>query len=270
MYRQEKAGVLHGLLRVRGFTQDDAHIYCRPDQLKDEILDVIDFVFKVSKDFQFDDLEIELSTQPEKFIGSQEDWDLATDTLRASLEEKKIDYKVNEGDGAFYGPKIDFKVKDALGREWQCATIQCDFSLPERFHLTYIDEDGSKKQPIMIHRAILGSVERFLGTLIEHFAGAFPAWLAPTQAIIIPISDKHDDFAASVKEDLQKAGLRVIIDARNESLNKRIREGTVKKVPYLLIVGDKEVEASKVAVRKYGDGDLGTLTVTEFQTTRSR
>ena len=265
VYRQEKAGVLHGLLRVRGFTQDDAHIYCRPDQLKDEIKAVIDFVFQVAKDFQFKDLEIELSTQPEDFIGEQANWDLATETLKAALEEKKITYKINEGDGAFYGPKVDFKLKDALKREWQCATIQCDFALPDRFDLTYVDEDGSKKRPIMIHRAVLGSVERFIGTIIEHFAGAFPAWLAPTQAIVVPITEKQAGFAEQVKEDLQKAGLRVIIDARNESLNKRIREGTVKKVPYLLIVGDKEIQEAKVAARKYGEGDLGAFKVEDFR-----
>ena len=264
VYRQEKAGVLHGLLRVRGFTQDDAHIYCREDQLKDEIKTVIDFVFSISNDFGFKDIEIELSTQPEKFIGEQKNWDHATNTLKEALEEKDIQFKINEGDGAFYGPKIDFKLRDALNREWQCATIQCDFSLPERFDLTYADDKGQKVRPIMIHRAILGSVERFMGTLIEHFAGAFPAWLAPTQAIIIPIRDTHEKYAAELKGILQKRGFRVIIDQRNEGLGKRIREGTVKKTPYLLIVGDKEIEEQKVAIRKYGEGDIGSFALDTF------
>ncbi len=264
VYRQEKAGVLHGLLRVRGFTQDDAHIYCREDQLKDEIKSVIDFVFSISNDFGFKDIEIELSTQPEKFIGDQKNWDHATDTLKAALTEKDIEFKINEGDGAFYGPKIDFKLRDALNREWQCATIQCDFSLPERFNLTYADDQGNKVRPIMIHRAILGSVERFLGTLIEHYAGAFPAWLAPTQAIIIPIKDSHEEYAAQLRENLQNQGFRVIVDRRNEGLGKKIREGTIKKVPYLLIIGDKEIEENKVAIRKYGKGDIGSFSVEEF------
>jgi len=257
VYRQEKAGVLHGLLRVRGFTQDDAHIYCREDQVKDEVKDVIDFVFDMMGDFGFKDISIELSTRPDNYIGELKAWDIATKALEDSLNEKKLDFEVNERDGAFYGPKIDFKLKDAIGRQWQCATIQCDFSLPERFKLEYINEKGSESRPIMIHRAILGSVERFIGTLIEHYGGAFPVWLAPTQAVIIPIKEEHNAYAAKIKEDLQSKGLRGIIDQRNESLNKRIREGTMKKVPYLLIVGDKEVDSKKVAVRKYGEGDQG-------------
>ncbi|MCA9393525.1 MAG: threonine--tRNA ligase [Candidatus Omnitrophica bacterium] len=259
VYRQEKAGVLHGLLRVRGFTQDDAHIYCREEQLKDEIKSVIDFVYSISHDFGFKDIEVELSTQPEKFIGEQKNWDHATETLKQSLVEKEIAFKINEGDGAFYGPKIDFKLRDALNREWQCATIQCDFSLPERFDLTYTNEAGELVRPIMIHRAILGSVERFMGTLIEHYAGAFPMWLAPVQLQIIPIKDDHVPFASQLKKDLKDQGFRVQIDQRNESLNKRIREGTVKKIPYLLIVGDKEVSEKKVALRKYGEGDIGAM-----------
>ena len=264
VYRQEKAGVLHGLLRVRGFTQDDAHIYCREDQIKDEVKGVIDFVFHMMKDFGFDDITIELSTRPEDFIGSPEAWATATKALEESLKEKKLSYQVNEGDGAFYGPKIDFKLNDAIGREWQCATIQCDFSLPERFGLKYVNQEGGESRPIMIHRAILGSVERFIGTLIEHYGGAFPLWLAPVQIGIIPIKEEHGPYAAKIKEKLQKEGLRGIIDQRNESLNKRIREGTVKKIPYLLIVGDKEVKDLNVAVRKYGEGDLGALGLDEF------
>ena len=264
VYRQERAGVLHGLLRVRGFTQDDAHIFCREDQLKDEIKDVIDFVFTVTKDFGFEGIEIEVSTRPEKFIGSIQQWDEATETLKASLDEKDVSYQINEGDGAFYGPKIDFKLKDALNRQWQCATIQCDFSLPERFDLTYDAQDGSKKRPIMIHRAILGSVERFIGTLIEHYGGAFPVWLAPLQVQLIPIRSDHQKFAEQIKDDLQKEGIRVIIDDRNESLNKRIREATVKKIPYILILGDKEVADQKVAIRTYKEGDIGTMTAVDF------
>jgi len=264
VYRQEKAGVLHGLLRVRGFTQDDAHIFCRKDQIQSEVMKVIDFVFETMNAFGFHALDIELSTRPEKFIGEVENWDSATEALENSLKEKKIAYKINPGDGAFYGPKIDIKLKDAIGRLWQCATIQCDFNLPERFKLSYVDDTGMECRPIMIHRAILGSVERFIGTLVEHYAGAFPAWLAPTQVIIIPIRENHLDYAFKVKEDLQKKDIRVIIDARNESLNKRIREGTMKKVPYLLILGDKEAAAQEVAPRRRGEGDLGSMSAADF------
>ena len=264
VYRQEKAGVLHGLLRVRGFTQDDAHIFCRKDQIKDEVVRVIEFVYDTMRDFGFEDLEVDLSTRPEKYIGRLEDWDTATQALEESLKAKNIVYQVNEGDGAFYGPKIDIKLKDALSRKWQCATIQCDFSLPERFDLTYVHEDGTGVRPIMIHRAILGSLERFIGTLIEHYGGAFPTWLAPVQAAIIPIAADHHNFAAQVKDDLQKKGVRVIIDQRNESLNKRIREATLKKIPYMLILGDKESGSGTVSVRKRGGEDGGAVTVSDF------
>jgi len=264
VYRHEKAGVLHGLLRVRGFTQDDGHIFCTPDQIQCEVEKAIEFVFDVMKDFGFDNLEVEVSTRPEKFIGKERDWDVATVALEESLKEKKQEYQINEGEGAFYGPKIDIKLKDALGRQWQCATIQCDFSIPERFDLTYIDDSNKACRPIMLHRAILGSVERFVGTLIEHYAGAFPVWLAPTQVSIIPIKENHGEFSNSVKEDLQKEGIRVIIDARNESLNKRIREATVKKIPYILIVGDKEISGQTISVRKRIDGDQGAIKVSDF------
>lgn len=264
VYRQEKAGVLHGLLRVRGFTQDDAHIFCRPDQIKKEIIEVIDFVFEVMKDFGFNDLGIELSTKPAKYIGKDEDWVAATNALEESLKERKLQYQINEGDGAFYGPKIDIKLKDALGRQWQCATIQCDFNLPDRFDLGYVDENNASCRPIMLHRAILGSVERFFGTLIEHYAGAFPVWLAPVQVVVIPIKPEHQSYAQNVKESLQKQDVRVIIDERNESLNKRIREGTLKKVPYILIVGDKEVAGKTVAVRKRVAGDQGSIPIEQF------
>lgn len=264
VYRQEKAGVLHGLLRVRGFTQDDAHIFCREDQIKTEVMLVLDFVFSLMNDFGFHDLDIELSTRPEKFIGAVENWDIATSALEQSLKEKNIQYKVNPGDGAFYGPKIDIKLKDAIGRLWQCATIQCDLNLPERFNLSYVDDTGAAKRPIMIHRAILGSMERFIGTLVEHYAGAFPLWLSPTQVVLIPIKDEHQNYALKVKENLQTKGLRVIIDSRNESLNKRIREGTMKKIPYLAILGDKEVGAEAVAVRRRTEGDLGSMSIADF------
>jgi threonyl-tRNA synthetase len=263
VYRQEKAGVLHGLLRVRGFTQDDAHIYCKADQLQDEIRGVLEFVFSTMRDFGFEAWDIEVSTKPAKYIGKDEDWEMATQALKESLAAMDIPYAINEGDGAFYGPKIDIKLKDALGRSWQCATIQCDFSLPERFDLTYINEEGNPVRPIMIHRAVFGSVERFIGTLIEHYGGAFPLWLAPTQVDIIPIRETHAVYAAKLKEKLQSQGIRVIIDSRNESLNKRIREGTVKKIPYLLIVGDKEMQEQTVSVRLYGKGDQGAIPMSQ-------
>lgn len=255
VYRQEKAGVLHGLLRVRGFTQDDAHIFCRPDQIKAEVMAVVDFVFETMNDFGFKDIQIELSTRPEKFIGEQKDWAVATDALAESLKEKQIDFQLNEGEGAFYGPKIDIKLKDALGRHWQCATIQCDFALPARFELSYIDESGKERRPIMLHRAILGSLERFIGTLIEHYAGAFPVWLAPRQVLIVPITSEHADYGFKLKEDLHNQGVRVIMDSRNETLNKRIREGTLQKIPYILVVGDREVHSRCVSIRKYGSAN---------------
>ncbi len=266
VYRQEKAGVLHGLLRVRGFTQDDGHVFCREDQVKTEVMDMIDFMYDVMNDFGFKDIAIELSTKPEKYIGSDEDWEMATKALKDALKDKEIAYEINEGDGAFYGPKIDIKLRDALNREWQCATIQCDFSLPKRFDMSYVAEDGQPRQPIMIHRAILGSVERFFGTLIEHYAGAFPVWLAPTQVKIIPIADKHAAYAEQVKEDLQTQDIRAIIDSRNESLGKRIREATVQKVPYILVIGDQEAKDGAVAVRHYDEGDLGAMNVEVFKT----
>jgi len=264
VYRREKAGVMHGLLRVRGFTQDDAHIFCREDQIKQEVMNVIDFTFHVMKDFGFNEMNIELSTRPENYIGSLKDWETATRALEDALKEKKLKYQINEGQGAFYGPKIDVKLKDALNREWQCATIQCDFSLPERFQLKYINEEGGVSRPTMIHRAILGSVERFFGTLIEHYGGAFPVWLAPTQALIIPIKSEHVAYANTVKENLQKEDIRVIIDDRNESLGKRIREGMVRKVPYLIILGDKEVKDEILSIRRYGKGDEGTMALDKF------
>lgn len=264
VYRHEKAGVLHGLLRVRGFTQDDAHIFCAPEQVKSEIKSVIDFVFEVMKDFGFTDVAIELSTQPKKFIGTQENWDKATQALKESLEEKKLSFKINEGDGAFYGPKIDIKLKDALNREWQCATIQCDFALPERFDLKYIASDAKAARPIMLHRVVLGSLERFIGALIEHYAGAFPLWLSPEQIRIIPLKESNALFAENLKQELLKEQFRVTIDNRNETLQKRIREAELEKLPYILIAGDKEQASKTIAVRQRQKGDIGSLAVEEF------
>ncbi len=270
VYRQEKAGVLHGLLRVRGFTQDDAHIFCRPEQIREEVIGVMDFVFKTMDDFGFKDLHIELSTQPEKHMGRQEDWDKATKALRDSLEAKGIKYDVDEGGGAFYGPKIDIKLKDAIGRQWQCGTIQCDFNLPERFDLHYIDENGQQARPVMLHRAILGSLERFIGTLIEHYAGNFPLWLAPNQVVLIPIKTEQEEYAFKVRQMLMDIGLRVIVDTRNESLGKRIREASMQKIPYQIVIGAKEAESGQVSVRSHAAGDLGAMTVEALKTRLSQ
>ncbi len=265
VYRHEKAGVLHGLLRVRGFTQDDAHIFCLPEQAKAEIKSIIDFVFDTMKVFGFNDVSIELSTRPEKYIGSEEDWENATAALEESLKEKGLAYDINAGDGAFYGPKIDIKLKDALKRKWQCATIQCDFALPKRFGLTYVDDKGQERQPIMLHRVLLGSLERFIGALIEHYKGAFPVWLSPTQAVIIPINDSLVGYIKEkIEPELVKAGIRFEIDERSETLNKKIRQAEVNKIPYVLVAGQREAEKGAVSIRKRGAGDLGAKTVAEF------
>jgi len=264
VYRHEKAGVLHGLMRVRGFTQDDAHIFCRPEQVVQEIMTITNLVIDTMKDFGFPDLSIELSTRPEKSIGSDEDWELATGALQAALKEKGLPYDINTGDGAFYGPKIDIKLKDALKRKWQCATIQCDFALPKRFNLVYTDEQGQERQPIMLHRVLFGSIERFIGVLTEHYAGNFPVWLSPVQAVIIPIGPESQKYAAELKNTLTEKSLRVKLDDRNETLNKRIREAEMEKVPYILVVGRKEVSSGGVAVRRKGKGDMGTVSVEEF------
>ncbi len=264
VYRYEKAGVLHGLLRVRGFTQDDAHIFCRRDQVKVEVEKVLDLAFEILSAFGFKDYTIKLSTRPEKFIGRPEDWALATESLKQALESKGIAYEINEGDGAFYGPKIDLKLKDALGREWQCSTIQCDFALPERFDLSFMNDQGVAERPIMLHRALFGSVERFFGTLIEHHAGNFPLWLAPVQVIVVPIKSDHDAFAKAVVEKLRQEDIRVELDARNESLGKRIREARLQRTPYVLVIGDKEVAGAMVAVRKRPETDLGAMPVEQF------
>jgi threonyl-tRNA synthetase len=256
VHRHEKSGVLHGLLRVRQFTQDDAHILCRPDQLQGEIVDIIRFVQDILGIFGFD-YEIEISTRPEKSIGSDEAWDRATVALTAALESQDLDFAVNSGDGAFYGPKIDIKLKDALGRSWQCTTIQCDFTLPERFDLTYIGEDGEKHRPVMLHRAMLGAIERFLGVVIEHFAGAFPTWLAPVQARILNITDDQAEFARECHRELRSNGIRCELDLRNEKLGYKVREAQMEKIPYILVIGDKEVEEGGINVRLRNGKNLG-------------
>lgn len=264
VYRREKSGVLHGLLRVRGFTQDDAHIFCLPEQLKGEIKDVIDFVIYAMGIFGFKDYAVELSTRPEKSIGTDEDWQSATLALEESLKEKSIPYAVNEGDGAFYGPKIDIKLKDALNRLWQCATIQCDFALPEKFDLTYVAPDGSKKRPVMIHRVILGSMERFIGALIEQYAGALPLWLSPAQVAILPITDKQLEYAKKIKDEIIDKGFRAKLDSRSQTIGYKIREAQLEKVPYMIILGKKEEAENNITVRSRTKGDEGATTLKEF------
>ena len=265
VYRKEKSGALSGLTRVQGFTQDDAHIFCTPEQLVDEINGVIDFVADTMKIFNME-FEVELSTRPESFVGEIENWNRAEAGLKEAMDRRGMKYDINEGDGAFYGPKIDFKVKDAIGRTWQCATIQLDFNLPARFDIKYQDKDGQLKTPLMLHRVIFGSMERFHGILIEHYAGAFPTWLAPTQVAIVPISnEKHIDFAEQVYKKMRDKGIRVNLDDRSESMNYKIRESLQdKKIPYVCVIGDKEIESNSVAVRARGIGQVGTLSVDEF------
>lgn len=262
VHRHEKSGVLHGLMRVRAFTQDDAHIFMLYSQIRSEIKKVIEMVDEVYNTFDFK-YKVELSTRPEKAMGSVEMWDEATQALKDALEDLELDYELNEGDGAFYGPKIDFHLEDSIGRTWQCGTIQLDFQMPEKFDLSYIGEDGAKHRPAMIHRAIFGSVERFIGILIEHYGGAFPLWLSPVQVNLIPIADTHIDYAYEVAAELKKAGIRASVDERNEKLGYKIRESQVKKIPYTFVVGDKEVADGKVSVRKRSVGDEGSMSVVE-------
>lgn len=262
VHRHEKSGVLHGLMRVRAFTQDDAHIFMLYSQIRSEIKKVIEMVDEVYNTFGFK-YKVELSTRPEKAMGSVEMWDEATQALKDALEDLELDYELNEGDGAFYGPKIDFHLEDSIGRTWQCGTIQLDFQMPEKFDLSYIGEDGAKHRPAMIHRAIFGSVERFIGILIEHYGGAFPLWLSPVQVNLIPIADTHIDYAYEVAAELKKAGIRASVDERNEKLGYKIRESQVKKIPYTFVVGDKEVADGKVSVRKRAVGDEGSMSVVE-------
>ncbi|AJE03391.1 threonine--tRNA ligase [Geobacter pickeringii] len=263
VHRHERAGVLHGLLRVRCFTQDDAHILCTPEQLDAEIRGVISFVNDVMGIFGFE-YEMELSTRPEKSIGSDEDWERATGALLGALKASGRSYEINEGDGAFYGPKIDIKLRDSLDRKWQCATIQCDFTLPERFDLTYVDADGERKRPVMVHRVILGSIERFIGVLIEHFAGNFPLWLSPVQAIVLTVTDSQLSYASEVFELLRSLGVRVLKDFRNEKLGYKIREAQLQKIPYMLVIGDKEVESATVTPRYRNGANLAAMKPEEF------
>ena len=261
--RHEKTGVLHGLMRARQFTQDDAHILCTPDQLNMEIRAIADLVDYSMGVFGFE-YEVELSTRPEDSIGSDEDWELATDALKQALEDNNMMYDVNEGDGAFYGPKIDFKLKDALGRKWQCATTQCDFALPERFDLSYIGSDGEKHRPVMLHRVILGAIERFMGVLIEHYAGAFPVWLSPVQASVLTVTDKHIPYGENVYNQLVDAGVRCEKDFRNEKLGYKIREGQMQKIPYMLVIGDREVESGTISPRQRDGKNIGSVSISDF------
>lgn len=261
VYRYERSGVLHGLMRVRGFTQDDAHIFCQPDQVDAEILGVLAMTFRILEAFGFNDYHISLSTRPEKSVGDNETWDHATQALRKALELENLDYQVDEGGGAFYGPKIDVSIRDAIGRLWQCATVQFDFNLPERFDLTFRGSDGTHHRPYMIHRAILGSLERFLGILIEHHSGAFPLWLAPVQTVVIPIADRHVPYGSSLRDQLASKGFRVTVDERSERMNLKIREAQLQKVPYMLIVGDRETEAGGASLRDRDGHDFGTMSL---------
>ncbi len=263
VHRHEKTGVLHGLLRARQFTQDDAHILCTPEQLNSEIRAIADFVGYAMKIFGFE-YEVELSTRPEDSIGTDEDWELATSALENALKDNQMAYDINEGDGAFYGPKIDFKLKDALKRKWQCATIQCDLTLPERFDLTYVGADGEKHRPVMLHRVILGAIERFMGVLIEHYGGAFPVWLSPVQAVLLTVTDRHIPYGEDLYRQLMDAGIRVEKDFRNEKLGYKVREAQTQKIPYMLVLGDKEMASGQVAVRQRGGDNLGVLSIPDF------
>ena len=264
VYRYERSGTLHGLLRVRGFTQDDAHHFCRPDQMLAEIDFVLDFCLNMLRAFGFNDFKAYLSTRPEKAVGEISDWQAAESALEATLQRAELPYEVDAGGGVFYGPKIDLKLRDALGREWQLSTIQFDFNLPERFDLTYISADGQSRRPYMVHRALLGSMERFFGVLIEHYAGAFPVWLAPVQALIIPIADRHVEFAHQAAKRLKQAGLRVNVDERSERMNAKIRDAQMQKIPYMLVVGDQEVEQNSVALRLRSGENPGSMSLDLF------
>ena len=264
VYRYERSGVLHGLMRVRGFTQDDAHIFCHPRHMAEEIKSVLDFTKAMLNKFGFTEFEVYLSTKPEKYVGSDENWELATNALKEALNASNTPFEVDPGEGVFYGPKIDIKIRDVLGRSWQCSTIQVDFNLPEGFDLNFVDADGQNHRPITIHRALLGSIERFFGILIEHHAGNFPLWLAPQQVQIIPIAERHKEYAQKIVDELALNNFRVDIDARNEKMGFKIREAEVQKVPYMLIIGDNEMQENNISVRHKGEGDLGKLTLSSF------
>jgi threonyl-tRNA synthetase len=264
VHRHEASGVMHGLFRVRQFTQDDAHIFCTPEQIESEIIGVIDLTFEIYKAFGFEDFHIELSTKPEKHIGSDEIWEIATNALKGALEHRNIEYKINEGDGAFYGPKIDFHIKDCLKRSWQLGTIQLDFSMPQRFDMVYTDKDNTEKPPVMIHRAVLGSLERFMGILIEHYAANLPLWLAPEQVRILTISEKTNDYAKVVHQKLKDARLRCSCDLTDEKVNAKIAKAHSEKLPYMLVVGPKEAQSNNVNVRIRGDKETKTMEISEF------
>jgi len=268
VYRYERSGTMHGLLRVRGFTQDDAHIFCSPSQIEDEVVACIEFAELVLTVFGFKDFQVELSTWDPKdrksYTGSDENWALAIDSLERALDRKGIPYKTVRGEAAFYGPKIDIKLVDVLGRLWQLSTVQFDFNMPARFEMEYVGEDGERHQPVMVHRALFGSVERFFGVLIEHYAGAFPVWLAPVQVGIVPISERHLPYAEKIQTTLQNAGLRVEVDHRNEKMGAKIRDFTLQKLPYILVVGDKEAETGSVSLRVRSEGDKGSMPLEEF------
>jgi threonyl-tRNA synthetase len=264
-HRNEPSGTLHGLMRLRNFTQDDAHIFCTEDQIQEEVSAFIDLLYQVYADFGFTDIIVKLSTRPEHRVGSDEVWDKAELALELALNAKELEWDLQPGEGAFYGPKIEFSLKDCLGRVWQCGTIQVDFSMPGRLDAHYIAEDGSKQVPVMLHRAILGSMERFIGILIEHHAGAFPAWLAPWQAVVMSITDRQADYVQKVEKSLRNRGLRAKSDLRNEKIGFKIREHTLQKVPYLLVVGDREQENQTVAVRTRGGQDLGSISLSAFE-----
>ena len=264
VYRYERSGVLHGLLRVRGFTQDDAHIFCREDQIEDEILKVLDFTLFILKTFGFDEYDVYLSTRPEKYVGTLENWERSTGALKSALEVKGLSYSIDPGEGVFYGPKIDIKVKDSLKRAWQCSTIQVDFNNPQQFDMSYRGSDGKEHKPIMIHRALMGSLERFFGILIEHYAGAFPVWLAPTQVSVLTIAERHAEYATQVAERLKAEGIRTGVNLDNEKIGHKIRGATIRKVPYLVIIGDKEISEGTLSLRRRNGEDLGAMTQENF------
>ncbi|MEE3254044.1 MAG: threonine--tRNA ligase [Nitrospinota bacterium] len=264
VYRYERSGVLHGLLRVRGFTQDDAHLFCRPSQIEQEITKVLDLIVFILQSFGFHEYKIYLSTRPEKYVGSDEGWESATKALETALNNKNLDFEVDLGEGVFYGPKIDIKIKDSLNRYWQVSTVQVDFNLPEKFDISYVEEDGQRRQPIMLHRALMGSLERFFGCLIEHYAGAFPLWLAPVQVILLPITDKHAEYAEIIAQQLEELGIRVEKDLRNEKIGFKIREAQLQKIPYMIVLGDKEVESSTLGVRRRRSKETRNLDLNTF------
>ena len=263
VHRHELSGALHGLFRVRTFTQDDAHVFMLPSQIQEEVIKLIDLADELYNTFGFD-YSVELSTRPEDSMGTDEQWDMAIDALKKALDSKGMDYEINEGDGAFYGPKIDFHLRDAIGRTWQCGTIQLDFQMPQSFELTYIDENGEKKQPVMSHRALMGSMERFFGILVEHFAGKFPLWLAPVQVKVLPISEKFEDYALKVTKELSDAGIRAEYDERNEKIGKKIRDAQMERVNYMVIVGEKEVESGKISVRNRNGEERSDVDLKDF------